>query len=130
MYSHFGGKWCCLYNGPFWSVATVEQGAAKHLGKTTWAIPDVSYIIKVVMCTNIIILLLYRLVSTFQVCLHAKYRRILPQGSSQTLQRFRSAHNGYYVVAIETIDRKIQYDPYRSTYWTKHPKYCLMCGGG
>ena len=41
MYSHFGGKWCCLYNGPFWSVAVVEQGAAKHLGKTTWAIQDV-----------------------------------------------------------------------------------------
>ena len=30
-----------LYNGPFWSVAVVEQGAAKHLGKTTWAIQDV-----------------------------------------------------------------------------------------
>ena len=37
-----GGGWCCLYNGPFWSIATVKQGAAKHLGKTTWAIQYLS----------------------------------------------------------------------------------------
>ena len=41
MYSQFGGKWCCLFNGPCWSVATFEQGAAKHIGRTTWAIQDV-----------------------------------------------------------------------------------------
>ena len=45
MYSQFGNKWANLYNGPMWSVAMVEQGAATQPGGRSWDTVDVSHLV-------------------------------------------------------------------------------------